>query len=187
MCAVFQLPLCPRKPGTLSSEELKSPYRLCWTSHPVQKHFSLVQTQPVLLCSASVCGSYGAWPTPLLYCPLWWGCGSLLVQIKRGACETAALNRQPGGTWWPILTAEAPLALSPCESSVVPASALTAFCFFFGNSHIKTQWVEVFRLLLLGISHPCHLLNKNWKQTTRQIYKLEKNLELWIVISSLLD
>lgn len=112
---LFQLPLCPSKPGTLSSEEIQSPYSLCWTNHPGWKHFSLVQTQAVLLCSASACGSYGAWPTSLLYCPLWRGGGILLVQIKRGACETVALNRQPGGPWWPVPTAEAPLALSPCE------------------------------------------------------------------------
>ena len=71
MCAVFQLPLCPSKPGTLSSEEIKSPYSLCWTYHPVWKPFSLVQIQPVPLFSASARGPYGTWPTPLIYCPLW--------------------------------------------------------------------------------------------------------------------
>lgn len=187
---LFQLPLCPSKPGTLSSEEIQSPYSLCWTNHPGWKHFSLVQTQAVLLCSASACGSYGAWPTSLLYCPLWRGGGILLVQIERGACETVARQlpwigsqEAPGGQY-PLLK---PPLLCLHVSKVLFHPVLWLHFVFFGNSHSMTQWAEVFRLLLLEISHPCHLLNKNWKQTTRQIYKLEKNLKLWIVISRLLD
>ena len=69
------------------------------------------------------------------------------------------------------------LVPSPREYRGIPSSA-RLYCVLLGDSNSRTQWAEVFRLLLLLVSNQCYLLNKNLKQTLGQLHNLETNWEL---------
>lgn len=89
--------------------------------------------------------------------------GSFVLWYKGVARRPAALCQLLGGACW--LCTDIHSYGRPCsvcslyKESTVPSTAWLC-CVFFGESSTKTQWAEVFALLLLMMSNRCHLLNR---------------------------
>lgn len=89
----------------------------------------------------------------------------VLCSVVQGGCTQASSPVSAAGRglltvhWCPLLRPTLLCLSSLYKESTVPSTAWLC-CVFFGESNTKTQWAEVFALLLLMMSNRCHLLNR---------------------------